>query len=117
MKEFSPRLLGLTGSVEQVQKACKSYRVYFSAGPKDKDEDYIVSILDRILGLSITFFYKSKILTFFIQVDHTIIMYLVNPKGEFVDYYGQTKTADEMTASIGINMGKYDNANKTGWFS
>lgn len=51
------------------------------------------------------------------QVDHTIIMYLVNPDGEFVDYYGQNRNREQVTSSILMNILKWNKLNSTSWFS
>lgn len=39
-------------------------------------------------------------------------MYLLNPDGEFVDYYGQNKLAKEIVASITVHMVKYEKGKK-----
>ncbi|XP_054009543.1 protein SCO1 homolog, mitochondrial [Hylaeus anthracinus] len=89
IKEFSDKFIGLTGTKEQIANVCKAYRVYYTNGPKDQDSDYIV--------------------------DHTIIIYLVDPDGLFVDYYGQTHTAEQISHSVYLNKTKFDVGKNDSW--
>lgn len=74
VKDFHPRLIGLTGTPEEVKEVGREFRVYYSKGPKDEDNDYIV--------------------------DHTVLMYLINPDGLFLDYYTSTKNDQQIAESI-----------------
>ena len=51
-EEFHPKLLGLTGSPEKIKEVAKAYRVYYSVGPADEEDDYLVSALWSQLILS-----------------------------------------------------------------
>jgi protein SCO1/2 len=85
-KEFSPLIRGFTGNKEQVDKVAKTFRVYHSQGPKTAEDDYIV--------------------------DHTVIMYLIDPDGQFHDYYGQNRRAREIANIIKTKVLKYELQNR-----
>lgn len=42
VKEFSDKIIGLTGTMDEIKNVCHAFNVYFKAGPKDKTDDYIV---------------------------------------------------------------------------
>ncbi|XP_070709943.1 protein SCO2 homolog, mitochondrial [Pempheris klunzingeri] len=81
VEDFHPRLIGLTGTPEEVKHAGRDYRVYANAGPKDEDGDYIV--------------------------DHTILIYLISPDGLFLDYYNRMKNQDQIAESIRNHVKTY----------
>ncbi|NXN06121.1 SCO2 protein, partial [Sylvia borin] len=81
LRDFHPRLVGLTGSVQQVREAAAQFRVYVSAGPRDDDGDYVV--------------------------DHSVLTFLLDPDGIFRDFYGRSRTAEEVARSVRGHMDSY----------
>lgn len=68
-KDFHPRIVGLTGTAEQVKQVSRAYRVYFHANTTD-EKDYLI--------------------------DHSIIHYFMGKNGKFLEFFGKNMTAQEM---------------------
>ncbi|KAI9217685.1 putative SCO1/SenC domain-containing protein [Blastocladiella britannica] len=87
VKEFHPRLIGLTGTYPDVKAAAKAYRVYFSSPPPEEqtDEDYLV--------------------------DHSIFFYLMDPQGGFVDAYGKNLTIEQMVSRTQRHIREWETSN------
>ncbi|KAJ7499461.1 SCO1/SenC-domain-containing protein [Mycena latifolia] len=75
LKDFHPAFTGIVGSFDAVKAMCKAYRVYFSTPPDAKPEDDYL-------------------------VDHSIFVYFMDPKGQFVEAFGQTVTIEEMLQKV-----------------
>ena len=60
-------------AISQVQAAARAYRVYYTK-TSDDPKDYLV--------------------------DHSIIMYLVDPSGAFVTFFGKNVAEPELAAGI-----------------
>ena len=72
-----PRMLGLTGSEEQVAAAAQAYRVYHSKQPSE-DEYYLV--------------------------DHSTFTYLVLPDAGFVDFFRRDDSAEDIAARVACHL-------------
>ena len=79
LAEFHPRLIGLTGTYDDIKRMCKAYRVYFST-PEHvaPGKDYLV--------------------------DHSIYFYVMDPEGEFVEALGRQHSPDEAAKIILSHM-------------
>ncbi len=77
---FHPRLVGLTGSPEQVAEAAKAYRVYYARVDEEGKETGADS--DTYL------------------VDHSTITYLMGPDGQFIQHFSHSMDADAMAAKL-----------------
>jgi protein SCO1/2 len=65
-----PRMLGLTGSPEQVRAASQAYKTFYQRQPSEDDEFYLV--------------------------DHSTMTYLMLPEHGFVDFFRRDVTAEAM---------------------
>ncbi|XP_078167429.1 electron transport SCO1/SenC family protein [Carex rostrata] len=73
VNEFHPRLIGLTGKPDEIRQVARAFRVYYMK-TDEQDSDYLV--------------------------DHSIVMYLMNPKMEFVKFFGKNYDVDTLTEGI-----------------
>ncbi|MBO9476177.1 SCO family protein [Shimia sp. R11_0] len=81
LKEFTdylhPRMVGLSGSAEQIKAASQAYRTYYKKqAPEDGDEEYYL-------------------------VDHSTFTYLTLPGHGFVEYFRRDISAEDMAQRVG----------------
>lgn len=74
-----PRMIALTGSVEQVQAASRAYRTYYKA--QDKTDDYYL-------------------------VDHSTFTYLVDPQKGFLEFFKRELTPEELAGQVACFLEK-----------
>lgn len=71
-----PRMLGLTGTPEQIKTASMAYRTFYQKQePEDGDEDYYL-------------------------IDHSTFSYLVFPEEGFIEFFRRDLTPDQMADKI-----------------
>jgi len=78
---FAPNLIGLTGSVDDIEKAKKSFKVYGIKVDENGKHAKNIKGTDYLM-------------------DHSPQTYLMGPEGEFINYYRFSTSAEQMAKSI-----------------
>lgn len=75
VKSFDPRIVGLTGTPEEIAAVAKAYKVYYKKVPNpDSPANY--------------------------GMDHTSILYVMGPDGSYLTHFTPTTSVDDMTAKL-----------------
>ena len=74
VESFDPHFIGLTGSLEDISKLEKSYRVYVKKMPPEKNGEY--------------------------SIDHSAIVYLMDAKGAFIELVNLDQASEEVAKEL-----------------
>jgi protein SCO1 len=74
VSNFHPRMVGLTGTPEQIAKVAKAYRVYYQKAAGTAPDDYVM--------------------------DHTLLIYLMDGDGKYITHFGPDATPDQIAEEI-----------------
>lgn len=75
VSNFHPRLVGLTGTQEEIAAAAKAYRVYYSKVPNSSAPDTYL-------------------------MDHSTITYLMDPQGKFLKHFSYSTDASALAKAL-----------------
>jgi protein SCO1/2 len=74
VSNFHPRMMGLTGTKEQIAQVAKAYRVFYQKAAGPTPDDYLM--------------------------DHTLLIYLMDGDGKYLTHFGPDATPDQMADEI-----------------
>ena len=74
LSSFGPRFVGLTGAPEAIADVAKEYRVYYKEHPPENGGEY--------------------------TVDHSGVVYLMDPNGKFIANYSLDTSPDTLAADL-----------------
>lgn len=77
-EHFHPRLMALTGTPEEIAVAAKAYRIYYQKVEEPGASDYLM--------------------------DHSSIIYLMGPDGNYLTHFTHASTADDIAKGLAAEV-------------